>query len=303
MPVRITPAGAPALCRSRMSLDRMIEDEVEAVRRAVLDIAYPPDPILGTMSRVSSMSAALVRRHGILSATILARAVDVLSEGRLEVLPEYPIPLTRIASDLVRANARARVDRIDLPAEGAWTETTYRADFVVVCEELGVAWIVEVKRANASYARKLRRPLQQLEIARLSASSILRGAYRISRVETVLVSLYGDASSDDVLDRRNVDAFFGLEIEAVLARLDERYAAMVAQVLGERVREDLALVDVSVASEAKDAECAGGAILAFEDGRPFDDGDTIDTDRRRVRPADLLRSRTRVQPQQAGRAL
>ncbi|SFF59939.1 hypothetical protein SAMN05216566_1451, partial [Aureimonas phyllosphaerae] len=150
------------------------------------------------------MAQAFVRRHGMLAATVLGHTIDHLSAGRLEVLHEFTVPLTRVAADLVSANARERLATIDLPPEATWTGT-YRLDLVVISEELGIAWIVEVKRANAATkGHRLKGMLRQLDIARLSALPILRGSYRISRVESLLVSLYGDSSCPDILDRRSL---------------------------------------------------------------------------------------------------
>lgn len=241
MPVRIThtPAGGSALpAQSLVALHARLDAEIAEIRRSVEAASYPVDPILGDHSRVSSMAAAYVRRHGMLAATCLGLCVELLSEGRLEVVPEFEVPLTRVARDIVRANSRSRTGDIDLP-EGGVVEETCRLDHLIVSEELGVAWVTEVKRVNAElYHRKLRGPLRRLEIARLSAGAMLRGAYRISRVEPLLISLYGTSPSADILDRASIDAFFGLPIEAELDRLDERYRAAVTESLQARVQVD-----------------------------------------------------------------
>ena len=219
MPVRLSPAGAPTLRMSPSSLDTVITREVEAVRRAVVETRFPHDPMLGAMSQISSLASSLVRRHGVVSATVLTKAIDILAEGRLEVLIELPIPLTRLAHDLVRANAAGRVDRINLPPEGVF-DSMYRADAVVISEELGTALIVEIKRYNAACTRKLAKPLRRLEVARLSATPILRGAYRIADVQTALMSLYGETTHPGVVSRSELDAFFGLALQSILDRLD-----------------------------------------------------------------------------------
>lgn len=241
MSVRITPtpAGGNALpAQSLVNLHARLDAEIAEIRRSVEAALYPIDPILGDHSRVSSMAAAYVRRHGMLAATCLGLCVELLSDGRLEVLPEYEVPLTRVARDIVRANSRQRTGDIDLP-EGGVVEETCRLDHVIVSEELGVAWVTEVKRTNAElHHRKLRGPLRRLEIARLSAGAMLRGAYRISRVDPLLISLYGTSPSVDILDRASIDEFFGLPIEAELDRLDDRYRAAVAESLQARVQAD-----------------------------------------------------------------
>lgn len=295
MPVRLSPAGAPTLRMSPSSLDTVITREVEAVRRAVVETRFPHDPMLGAMSQIAS----LVRRHGLACATILAKAIDILAEGRLEVLTELSVPLTRLAHELVRANAAGRIDRIDLPPEGVF-DSMYRADAVVISEELGTAWIVEIKRYNASYGRKHLKALQRLEVARLAATPILRGAYRIADVQCVLVSLYGDTTHPGVITRDGIDQFFGLELQSVLDRLDQAYAAMAAQVLNGRVRSDLALV-------GRDEIGSRGGSGRSSYGPAGDDGDAGATaagvgldaaatglpNRMSLRPADLFRARVR----------
>lgn len=251
MPVRITsPAGGTAVsARSLSALHTKLDGEIEAIRRSVETADYPVDPILGAHSRLSSMSAAFVRRHGMLAATCLGHAIDVLSEGRLEVLYEVDVPVTRVAEEVVRANAKGRTTDIDLP-EGGALSGLMRLDLVVISEELGVGWLVEVKRANCdTYERKLRAPLQRLEVARLSAGATLKGAYRIGRLETVLVSLYGTSSNPSILARSGLDAFFGLPIEAELDRLDERYRQVVADSLQGRMARDFVHPSRSHASD------------------------------------------------------
>jgi hypothetical protein len=272
-----------------MSIEALVDREVEAVRASVAATIYPPDPVLGAVSRASSMAQAFVRRHGMLAATVLGHTIDRLSAGRLEVLHEYTVPLTRVAADLVSANARERLATIDLPPEATWTGT-YRLDLVVISEELGIAWIVEVKRANAATkGHRLKGMLRQLDIARLSALPILRGSYRISRVESLLVSLYGDSSCPDILDRKSLDEFFGLPIEAELDRLDAVYRAMVERELGSRVRSDLALTDIAQASAHRGAgRSAEGASAAFGDDHAGG-GETEVLPS--ARPADLFRVR------------
>lgn len=243
MLARITPTPAGGIARPARSLTTLharLDAEIAEIRRSVETAPYPADPILGSHSRITSMAAAYVRRHGMLAASCIGHAIDLLSDGRLEVVPEYEVPLTRVAYDIVRANARGRTMDIDLPEGAPFTET-YRVDLLVVSEELGVAWLVEVKRINAEqYQRKLRAPLRKLEVARLSASAMLRGAYRVSRVEPLLVSLYGTSPSPEILDRANLDRFFGLPIEVELDRLDERYRAEVTASLQTRLAADFA---------------------------------------------------------------
>jgi hypothetical protein len=244
MPVRITPtppSGATMPARGLDLLHTKLDAEIAEIRRSVEAAEYPADPILGEHSRAASMAAAYVRRHGMLAASCLGHCIDLLSDGRLEVLPEYQVPLTRVAHDIVRANARGRTSDIDLP-DGSPFDETYRVDLLVISEELAVAWLIEVKRINAeTYQRKLRAPLRKLEVARLSASSMLKSAYRISRVEPLLISLYGASRSPEILDRANLDNFFGLPIEAELDRLDDHYRTEVAESLQARLARDAAL--------------------------------------------------------------
>ncbi len=240
MSVRITSpiGGTAAPARSLSVLYARLDAEIEAIRRSVETADYPLDPILGAHSRLASMGAAYVRRHGMLAATCLGYAIDALSNGRLEVLHEFDVPITRVAEEVVRANAKGRTADIDLP-EGGALSGLMRLDLVVISEELGIGWLIEVKRANCdTYERKLRAPLQRLEAARLSAGAALKGSYRIGRLEAVLVSLYGTSSNPSILARGGLDAFFGLAIEAELDRLDERYRQVVVDSLHSRIAKD-----------------------------------------------------------------
>ena len=177
---------------------------------------FPTDPLIDPeLSQGISKISSVVKRHGLLLQTTLARALA--ASGRFVVWTDVTLPITMAARDLLGAkNAGKDLERIRLPADSD-TDRMVTLDLCVVDPEAGWAGTFEIKRGNGATETRKRQPIEQALVgSRLVLRSFLEklGYDRIETVTSAVIDYYGGGgfSPDLTLTREQLDEYFQVPV-------------------------------------------------------------------------------------------
>jgi hypothetical protein len=177
---------------------------------------FPSDPLIDPeLSQGISKVSSVVKRHGLLLQTTLARALA--ASGRFVVWTDVTLPITMAARDLLGAkNACKDLERIRLPADSD-TDRMVTLDLAVVDPDAGWAGTFEIKRGNGATETRKRQPIEQALVgSRLVLRSFLEklGYSRIETVTSAVIDYYGGGgfSPDLTLTRDQLDEYFQVPV-------------------------------------------------------------------------------------------
>ncbi|MBY0251514.1 MAG: hypothetical protein K2X54_09055 [Methylobacterium organophilum] len=206
---------------SRYANDVLLKAASDAVAAAV-STKFPLDEVLGAeLSRLISISASVVKRHGIL----LEKAFDeaLRASGRFEVLHNPTIPITAAADGLVASNTAENLARLSLRYDQPAVRSVNQ-DLVVINVAAGWAGAYSVKRGGGDMGPRLRKPLERdVASVRLLLRSYLRdqGYTTIDTVTSACIDWFGAAGLPPHLTVHgpDVDAHFGVPVIATVERM------------------------------------------------------------------------------------
>ena len=205
----------------RLTTDPLKKAASDAVAAAV-NMKFPLDEVLGPeLSRLISISASVVKRHGILLEKAFVEALR--ASGRFEVLHNPTIPLTAAADGLVISNSAESLARISLRYDQPACRSVNQ-DLVVIDTAAGWAGAYSVKRGGGDMGPRLRKPLERdVASVRLLLRSYLRdqGYSTIDTVTSACIDYFGAAGLPPHLTvlGPDVDAHFGVPVIATVERM------------------------------------------------------------------------------------
>ncbi|MEX6505876.1 hypothetical protein [Jiella sp. M17.18] len=169
---------------------------------------------------LASILRSVVSRVGSVVPDVIAEALR--TDPALNVLREYPLPITRSATELVKAN-RKDIDAIlphDLHVVGSWT-----ADLVVIDETTRHASIHEVKRGGCVVSgTRCAETIERLRIVAHTARRALNAdGFDVASVSASVIDRYGRTGHEPTMTvgPGELDDVFGIPCRAPLDRLDE----------------------------------------------------------------------------------
>jgi hypothetical protein len=201
--------------------DPLLKAATDAVTGAV-NTEFPLDALLGSeLSRLTSVCASVVKRHGLL----LERAIiDALEKStRFQVLHNVVVPITGAADSLVASNAPEPLARVALRYD-APTVRSVTYDLVVIDPHCAWAGAYQVKRGGGELTPRLRKPLERdLLTTRLLLRSFLRdqGHSSIDIVTTAAIDWLGAAGLPGhlTISGSELDTHFGVPVIPTVKRM------------------------------------------------------------------------------------
>lgn len=206
---------------SRYANDALLKAASDAVTAAV-STKFALDEVLGPeLSRLISVSASVVKRHGILLEKAFVEALQ--ASGRFEVLHNPTIPITPAADSLVTSNTAEELARLSLRYDQPASRSVNQ-DIVVIDVAAGWAGAYSVKRGGGDMGPRLRRPLERdVAAVRLLLRSYLRdqGYSTIDTVTSACIDWFGAAGLPPHLTVQgpDVDVHFGVPVIATVERM------------------------------------------------------------------------------------
>lgn len=207
--------------------DPLLKAATEAVANAV-STQFPLDEVLGPeLSRLISISASVVKRHGILLEKAFVEALR--SSGRYEVLHNPTIPITAAADGLVASNTPENLSRLSLRYDQPAVRSVNQ-DIVVVDAQAGWAGAYSIKRGGGDMGPRLRKPLERdVAAVRLLLRSYLRdqGYSTIDVTTSACIDWFGAAGLPPHLTVHgpDVDDHFGVPVRATVERMTSHLRA------------------------------------------------------------------------------
>jgi hypothetical protein len=206
--------------------DRFINDPLlkaasDAVAAAV-STKFALDEVLGPeLSRVISVSASVVKRHGILLEKATVEALQ--ASGRFEVLHNAVIPITAAADGLVASNTAEALARLSLRYDQPAIRSVNQ-DIIVIDSSAGWAGAYSLKRGGGDMGPRLRKPLERdVASVRLLLRSYLRdqGYSTIDTTTSGCIDWFGAAGLPPHLTVPgvDVDTHFGVPVRATVERM------------------------------------------------------------------------------------
>lgn len=201
--------------------DPLLKAASDAVAAAV-STKFPLDEVLGPeLSRLISISASVVKRHGLLLEKAFVEALQ--ASGRFEVLHNPTIPITAAADGLVASNTAESLARLSL----RYDQPAVRAvnqDLVVIDLAAGWAGAYSVKRGGGDMGPRLRKPLERdVASVRLLLRAYLRdqGYSTVDTTTSACIDWFGAAGLPPHLTvpGPDVDTHFGVPIIATVERM------------------------------------------------------------------------------------
>jgi hypothetical protein len=252
--------------------DPLLKAASDAVAAAV-STKFALDEVLGPeLSRVISVSASVVKRHGILLEKAFVEALQ--ASGRFEVLHNAVIPITAAADGLVASNTAEALARLSLRYDQPAIRSVNQ-DLIVIDSCAGWAGAYSVKRGGGDMGPRLRKPLERdVASVRLLLRSYLRdqGYSTIDTTTSGCIDWFGAAGLPPHLTVPGVevDAHFGVPVRATVERMTrhlqtELHRAMPA-LLAPLFERFEALQPASTTAEPDDAEA--GAQVRPDDMKP-----------------------------------
>ena len=205
----------------RFANDVLLKAATDAVAAAV-STKFPLDEVLGPeLSRLISISASVVKRHGILIEKAVFEALS--ASGRYEVLHNATIPITAAADGLVASNTAESLARLNLRYDQPAARSVNH-DLIVIDVAAGWAGAYSVKRGNGDMGPRLRKPLERdVASVRLLLRSFLRdqGYSTIDVVTSACIDWFGNAGLPPHLTVQgpDVDAHFGVPVVDTVERM------------------------------------------------------------------------------------
>ncbi|WP_345818969.1 hypothetical protein ABC766_16205 [Methylobacterium fujisawaense] len=202
----------------RFSHEALLKAATDAVTAAV-NTKFPLDELLGPeLSRLISISASVVKRHGILLEKAFVEALK--ASGRFEVLHNPTIPITASADGLVSSNTAECLARLSLRYDQPAVRSVNQ-DLVVIDVAAGWAGAYAVKRGGGDMGPRLRKPLERdVASVRLLLRSYLRDqSYStIDTTTSACIDWFGAAGLPPHLTVQgpDVDAHFGVPVIATV---------------------------------------------------------------------------------------
>lgn len=206
---------------NRYANDVLLKAASDAVAAAV-STKFPLDEVLGAeLSRLISISASVVKRHGILLEKAFAEALQASS--RFEVLHNPTIPITAAADGLVASNSAESLARLSLRYDQPAIRSVNQ-DLIVIDIAAGWAGAYSIKRGGGDMGPRLRKPLERdVASVRLLLRSYLRdqGYSTIDTVTSACIDWFGAAGLPPHLTVQgpDVDAHFGVPVIATVERM------------------------------------------------------------------------------------
>lgn len=201
--------------------DPLLKAATEAVANAV-NTQFPLDEVLGPeLSRLISISASVVKRHGILLEKAFVEALR--SSGRYEVLHNPTIPITAAADGLVASNTADNLARLSLRYDQPAVRSVNQ-DIVVIDANAGWAGAYSIKRGGGDMGPRLRKPLERdVAAVRLLLRSYLRdqGYSTIDIATSACIDWFGAAGLPPHLTvlGPDVDEHFSVPVRATVDRM------------------------------------------------------------------------------------
>jgi hypothetical protein len=201
--------------------DPLLKAATDAVAAAI-NTKFPLDEVLGPeLSRLISISASVVKRHGILLEKAFAEALQ--ASNRFEVLHNPAIPITAAADGLVSSNTAESLARLSLRYDQPAIRCVNQ-DLVVIDTRAGWAGAYSVKRGGGVLGPRLRKPLERdVAAVRLLLRSFLRdqGYSSIDITTSACIDWFGSAGLPPHLTVQgiDVDAHFGVPVIATIERM------------------------------------------------------------------------------------
>lgn len=213
--------------------DPLLKAATDAVANAV-NTKFPLDEVLGPeLSRLISISASVVKRHGILLEKALVEALR--SSGRYEVLHNPTIPITAAADGLVASNTAEALSRLSLRYDQP-TVRSVNQDVVVIDTSVGWAGAYSIKRGGGDMGPRLRKPLERdVAAVRLLLRSYLRdqGYSTIDVTTSACIDYFGAAGLPPHLTVQgpDVDDHFGVPVRATVERMTDHLRAELHRIM------------------------------------------------------------------------
>lgn len=207
--------------------DPLIKAASDAVAAAI-GTEFPLDQVLGPeLSRLLSVSASVIKRHGLLLEKAFVEALR--SSGRYEVLHNCTIPITAAADGLVASNTAEALSRLNLRYDQP-SNRSINQDLVVIDVQSGWAGAYSVKRGGGDMGPRLRRPLERdIASVRLLLKSFLRdqGYSTIDTVTSACIDWFGAAGLPPHLTIHgpDVDVHFGVPVIETVERMTQHLQA------------------------------------------------------------------------------
>lgn len=205
----------------RYADDVLLRAASDAVAAAV-STKFALDEVLGPeLSRLISVSASVVKRHGILLEKAVVEALR--ASGRFEVLHNPTIPITPAADSLVTSNTAEELARLSLRYDQP-AGRSVNQDLVVIDVATGWAGAYSLKRGGGDMGPRLRRPLERdVAAVRILLRSYLRdqGYATIDTVTSACIDWFGAAGLPPHLTVQgpDVDVHFGVPVIATVERM------------------------------------------------------------------------------------
>lgn len=201
--------------------DGLLKAASDAVSAAV-STKFPLDEVLGPeLSRLISISASVVKRHGILLEKAFVEALQASS--RFEVLRNPTIPITAAADGLVASNTAENLARLNLRYDQPAVRSVNH-DLVVIDASAGWAGAYSLKRGGGDMGPRLRKPLERdVAAVRLLLRAFLRdqGYSNIDTTTSACIDWFGAAGLPPHLTVAgiDVDTHFGTPVIATVNRM------------------------------------------------------------------------------------
>lgn len=205
----------------RSGTDPLLKAASDAVAAAV-STKFPADEVLGPeLSRLISISASVVKRHGILLEKAFVEALK--ASGRYEVLHNPTIPITAAADGLVASNTAESLARLNLRYDQAAVRVVNQ-DIVVVDVAAGWAGAYSIKRGGGDMGPRLRKPLERdVAAVRLLLRSYLRdhGYSTVDVCTSACIDWFGAAGlpAHLTVPGTDVDAHFGVPVTRTVDKM------------------------------------------------------------------------------------
>ncbi|MDA8870279.1 hypothetical protein N9H93_02665 [Rhizobiaceae bacterium] len=231
-----------------------------ALVEAAVGTTYRQDPVLGELSRLTSICAGIPKRDGDLLAT--ATGLALASHPDLYVFREVRIPITHAAIEMVKAvlddgGDPGEIDRTFRPTTK--DGPAHNADMIVFDRRTGTVWVLESKRGGGpNDCGAAKRTTIRLHAIRVCLKPWLEalGIAGVTAVRVAVVDHYGQSSFPEGLKivGGTFDKAFGIRgldeaMVALQAELEARTKAAVWPVLLDTVRVALRERGTSVRAE------------------------------------------------------